>query len=65
LLDYNELREKIMAALIEEVSGAVRTSGPRERGDRVNYQANVLRLPSLFGAMTWANYSPLVLFSSL
>ena len=54
-----------MAALIEEVSGAVRTSGPRERGDRVNYQANVLRLPSLFGAMTWANYSPLVLFSSL
>jgi len=31
-------------ALIEEVSGAVRTSGPGERGDRVNHQANILRL---------------------
>src|ERR1700674_3649304 len=38
-------------ALIEEVSGAVRTSGPRERGDRVNHKANVLFMSSLLGAM--------------
>ena len=38
-------------ALIEEVSGAVRTSGPRERGDGVNYKANILCQLSLFGAM--------------
>ncbi len=29
-------------ALIEKVSGAVRTCGPRERGDRVNHKANQL-----------------------
>jgi hypothetical protein len=29
----------------------VRTSGPRERGDRVNDKANVPFLPSRFGAM--------------
>jgi len=37
-------------ALIEEVSGAVRTSGRRERGDRVNDKVNARCLPSLFGA---------------
>ncbi len=34
----------VKPALIEEVGGAVRTSRPRERWDRVNYKANVLRL---------------------
>src|SRR6267143_1208796 len=38
-------------ALIEEVSGAVGTSGPRECGYRVNNKPKVLCLPSLFGAM--------------
>ena len=38
-------------ALIEEVSGAVRTSGPREHGDRVNHQANVLCQPGLLGSI--------------
>jgi|HubBroStandDraft_4_1064222.scaffolds.fasta_scaffold00185_21 hypothetical protein len=40
-------------ALIEEVSGAVRANGPREREDRVNYKANVLCLQSLFGAVRY------------
>src|ERR1700687_1369179 len=38
-------------ALIEEVSGAVRTRGPCDGGDRVNHKANVLFLPSLLGGM--------------
>src|SRR6266850_5746050 len=37
-------------ALIEEASGAVRTRGPGERGDRVNHEANVYYLPNLLGA---------------
>ena len=40
-------------ALIEEVSGAVRTSGPCERGDRVNHKASVLCLPSLLGGLLY------------
>src|SRR6266853_2813875 len=38
-------------ALIEEVSGAVLTSGPRERRNRVKHKTNVLRLMILLGAM--------------
>ena len=32
-------------ALVEEINGSVRTSGPRERGDRVNHKA-ILCSPS-------------------
>jgi hypothetical protein len=41
----------LQPALIEEVSRAVRTRGPRKRGDRVNQKASVLFLPSLLGAV--------------
>src|SRR6266851_4717871 len=40
-------------ALIEEVSGAVSTSGPRERRNPVNHNTNALGLMSLFGARCW------------
>ena len=33
-------------ALIEEVSGAVRPSGPRERGDRVNLMLDFCQVPT-------------------
>src|SRR6202795_1163404 len=38
-------------ALVEEISGTVRTSGPRECRDCVNHKANVLCLPSQIGGI--------------
>src|ERR1700722_7942559 len=38
-------------ALVEEISGAVRTSGPREGWDCVNHKANVLCSPSQIGGI--------------
>ena len=40
-----------MAALIEEFSGAIRSSRPYQPRDRVNAEANVFRLFTLTGAM--------------
>src|SRR5882762_9638017 len=41
----------VQPALIEEVGGTVRTSRPRQHGDRVDHKANVRCLPSLFGTI--------------
>src|SRR5260370_7918667 len=52
-------------ALIEEVSGAVRTSGPRERGDRVNHKPNVLCLSCLLGAMGCRSHRGIRCYSAI
>src|SRR4029077_16407520 len=46
----------VKPALIEEVSRAVRTSGPGKRGDRVNHQPNVRCRQSLFGGVSWGSH---------